>query len=142
MPQRPNLSPIAAPPSREDWEAYFRQLYVRYLRNYRGLVETNCPTCKDSLPFYRSMPRRQYLMVETIPTRQDEPAELTILNSKEQPPENEIVLAQSIEPQDTRMVFLVDGRAVEAHSITRTTDPGPWADAPSPLKYRMYGCPL
>ena len=143
LPQRPNHRPGSTPGTREDWEAYLQQLYTRYLSNYRVLVETNFPTLKDSLPLYGRMPLREYLMIESTPTGRDDRLPLTILTSKEQPAENEIVVAQSIEPEDLRnMVFRVDRSVVEAEVITRTREPGPWADAPNPLKYRMYGCPL
>ena len=83
------------------------------------------------------------LMIETIPSRSDERANLTILTCKEQPAQNEIIVARTIELRDLRsMAFLVDGRDVEAESVSRTREPGAWAPGPNPLKYRIYGTPL
>ena len=138
--------PQGANSAKEELEAYFQQVHLRHLENYRSLVDANFPTLKAALPLYSSMPIRQHIVVEG--NTPEGVTHLTILTSQEQPAGNEVLIARAIEPPKDHpsMVFLVDGNPVEASSCSyeRALLPpiyvGP--DAPNPLSRRWDMQPM
>jgi hypothetical protein len=145
--------PQGAHSTQEELEAYFQEWHLRYLENYRRLVDANFPTLKAALPLYSSLPLRQYIEVEG--TTPDGVTHLKILTAKEQPAANEVLIARAIEAPKTHpsMLFSVDGNPVEASNClyTRALLPPKYVgpEAPNPLSrrreiqpVRLYGMPV